>query len=267
VRHPSRPGRGRAEASASPACWPNRRGSGLLTAGHTICRERAYLGSGPTDTDHLVLRQLSSSAISAVGALLARAPPSTQASPRSIHASLYTGWQPLRRSTLDPKSSEESSAPGRGLMPGGAGSCPVAAAVRAAAPVPSPRSRRGWPSAPGAVTRARSGRPAGGRRPRGCSDAGQAGRCLSASSGPPWDVRPTGRADVQRSGVRCPGVRGLQVSGRTGLWCPRRCRRPVRAALDLEWLGVAGRPGRAQRVHVPRAPWSAGGVVACLHRA
>jgi hypothetical protein len=25
----------------------------------------------------------------------------------------YTGWQPLRRSTLDPKSSEESSAPRR----------------------------------------------------------------------------------------------------------------------------------------------------------
>jgi len=40
----------------------------------------------PTRTT-FVLRQLSSSAISAIGTSLARAPPSTQASPRSMHAS------------------------------------------------------------------------------------------------------------------------------------------------------------------------------------
>jgi hypothetical protein len=115
---------------------------------------------------------------------------------------------------------------------------------------------------PGAVTRARSGRPGGGRRWRGCPDAGQAGRCrvrlVRSAAG--MSVGPTGRADVQR-----PGVRGIQVSGRTGLWCARRCRRAIRAALDLEWLGAAGRPGWAQRVDVP--PWSTDGVVACPHRA
>jgi hypothetical protein len=60
---------------------------------------------------------------------------------------------------------------------------------------------------PGAVTRARSGRPAGvagremsGRRP---------GRSLPCPPRPVrrGDVRPTGRADVQHPRVRCPGVR------------------------------------------------------------
>jgi hypothetical protein len=77
-----------------------------------------------------------------------------------------------------------------------------------------------------------------------------------------WEVRPAGRADVQRpvSGVRCPvsGVQasGVQVSGRTGLRCPRQCRRAVRVALDLEWLGV-GAAGWAQLGR--GAPGSAGG--------
>jgi hypothetical protein len=89
-------------------------GAACATARHARCRERAYLGlrtdrHGPP----LVLRQLSSSAISP-SALPARAPPSIQVSPRSIHVSPYTGWQPLRRPTLDPNPSEESSAPWRG---------------------------------------------------------------------------------------------------------------------------------------------------------
>jgi len=85
------------------------------------------------------------------------------------------------------------------------------------------------------------------------------------SSGPRWGCpsdRSSGHPASGASGVQASGP--IQVSGRTGLRCPRRCRRPVRA-LDLEWLGVAGHPGWAQRVDV--APWSAAGVVACLHRA
>jgi hypothetical protein len=68
------------------------------------------------------------------------------------------------------------------------------------------------------------------------------------------DVRPAGRADVQRPhvrcpGVRCPGVRCIQVSGRTGLRCPRRRRRAVRAALDpgVARCGGPPRPGAAGR--------------------
>jgi hypothetical protein len=99
------------------------------------------------------------------------------------------------------------------------GSCPVAAAVRAAAQVPSPRSSRGWPSAPGAVTQARSGRPAGvaGRedvRTRGCPDAGQAGRCpvRLVGSAVGMSVQPVERtSSIHASGVQC-----IQVSGRTG---------------------------------------------------
>jgi len=62
---------------------------------------------------------------------------------------------------------------------------------------------------------------------------------------------------VHASGVqchpRCPDGPGSGVRGAAAaLSAPR---------WPLEWLGVAGRPGRAQRVDV--APWSAGGVVAC----
>jgi hypothetical protein len=108
---------------------------------------------------------------------------------------------------------------------------------------------------PGAVTRGEVGPPSRGSRARGCPDAGQAGRCPVRAPVPPWDVRPAGRADVQRpvSGVQASGV---QVSGRTGLRCPRHGRRAVRVALDLEWLGVGGRRLSA----VGRgAPVSAGG--------
>jgi hypothetical protein len=98
-------------------------------------------------------------------------------------------------------------------MPSGAGQLSSGCGGQAAAQVPSPSGRRSDRSLPCPRPRSRRG-----------------------------DVRPTGRADVQRPGVRCPGVRCIQVSGRTGLRCPRRCRRAVRAALDLEWLGVAGRP-------------------------
>jgi hypothetical protein len=93
------------------------------------------------------------------------------------------------------------------------------------------------------------GRASPGRRspwpwPSERPDAGQAVGALSASPVPPWG-RPSNRsADVQRPGVRCPGVRCIQVSGRTGLRCPRRCR-AVRAALD--WSGSCGGPPRVGR--------------------
>jgi hypothetical protein len=144
------------------------------------------------------------------------------------------------------------------------GSCPVAAAVR-----PRRRCRRrgavlGGRALPGAVTRARSGRPAGGRRSRGCPDAGQAGRCLSASSGPPWG-RPSNRSSGRPASTRPASTR--LVSRRPVHPGVRTDRPPVSAALpprcpplDLEGLGVAGRPRsgptgrRAPRG--PRAAWS-----------
>jgi hypothetical protein len=89
-----------------------------------------------------------------------------------------------------------------------------------------------------------------GRRPAGCCPVRVPGPAVGVS------VRPTGRADVQRPRVRCPGVRCIQVSGRTGLRCPRRCRRAVRR-WTLAWLGVAGRPRLGPPVDVPRGPRAA----------
>jgi len=154
-------------------------------------------------------------------------------------------------------SSEESSAPGRGLMPGGARQLSVAAAVRAPAHVPSPRGRPGWPSAPGAVTRVRSGRPAGiagarmsGRRPGWslpCPRPGPAvGRPSSPSSG-----RPT-------SGVRCPVSRCPMFRCPDGQACAVRGTAAARSASRWTWSDwVWGPPGWAQWVEVP--PVSAGG--------
>jgi hypothetical protein len=143
------------------------------------------------------------------------------------------------------------------------GSGPVGAAVRAAAQVRHRGAVVGGRAPPGAVTRARSGRPAGvagremsGRRP---------GRSLPCLPRPirGGAVRPTGRADVQCPRVRCPGVRGIQVSGRTGSGV-RGAAAALSAPWTLEWLGGGPpRPGAAGR----RAAWSVGGVVACLHRA
>jgi hypothetical protein len=122
---------------------------------------------------------------------------------------------------------QDSSAPGRGLMPGGAGQLSVAA-VRAAAQVPSPRSRPGWPSVPrrrdpdkvGAAQRVSPVARMSGRRP---------GRSLPCPPRPVrrGDVRPTGRADVQHPRVRCPGVRchpGVRTDTRPGLAAKIRVR-------------------------------------------
>jgi hypothetical protein len=132
------------------------------------------------------------------------------------------------------------------------GSCPVAAAVRAAAQVPSPPSRRGWPSAP------RRRDPGEGRAAQRvspvarCPDAGQAGRCpvRLVRSAVGMSVQPVERtSNIHASGVQASGA--IQVSGRTGLRCPRRCRRPV-CALDpgVARYGGPPRPDAADR----RAP-------------
>jgi hypothetical protein len=83
--------------------------------------------------------------------------------------------------------SEESSAPGRGLMSSGAGQLS--------------RGGGGQGRGAGAVTAEPSWVAAGREDVRTPARPVVA---LSASSGPPWDVRPTGRADVQRPRVRCP---------------------------------------------------------------
>ena len=133
--------------------------------------------------------------------------------------------------------------------------------------VPSPRIRPGWPS----VRRRRDlgavGPPSGWSPARGCPRP-RPGRSLPCP--PPLvrrgDVRPAGRADVQ-----CPGrpVSGVQASGHPGvrtdkLRCLRRCRHVVRAAPDPGVARCGGPPpvGPTGR----RAPWSAGGVVACRLR-
>ena len=118
---------------------------------------------------------------------------------------------------------------------------------------------------PDAATRARSGRPAVGRRSRGCPDAGHAGgrpvRVLCPLCGCP---SPIGQADVRCPRVRCPRVRcHAGVSGRTGLRCPRLCSRAVRTALARGMARWAGRPRWGNGFDV--SPWSAGGVVACPH--
>jgi hypothetical protein len=147
-----------------------------------------------------------------------------------------------------PNSSEDSSAPRRGVE-AVLGSC-SAAAARAAAQVSSPRSRHGGQAPPDAATRARSGRPASGRRSRGYPDTGHAGRRLSASSVRRADVRPIGHADVRPVSTRpvstrpvpsrCPDGRASGVRGSAAaLSAPR---------WPLEWLGAASRPGWAQWV-------------------
>jgi hypothetical protein len=143
----------------------------------------------------------------------------------------------------------------------------VAAAVRAPAQVPLPRGRPGWPSAPGAVTRVRSAAQRGSPA-RGCPDAGHAGRCPVRAPVPPWDLRPAGRADVQRpvSGVQASGVQasGVQASRRPVFRCPDgqacavRGTAAARSASRWTWSDwVWGAAGWAQWVEVP--PVSTGG--------
>ena len=132
----------------------------------------------------------------------------------------------------------------------------------------------GGQAPPDAATRARSGRPAGGRRSRGCPDAGHAGRrpvrvrcppCgrpSNRSSRRPVSTRPVSTRPVSTRPVstrpvssRCPDGRASGVRGSAAaLSAPRWILNgSVRRAI------LVGRNG----CDVP--PWSAGGVVACPH--
>ena len=128
----------------------------------------------------------------------------------------------------------------------------------------------GGQAPPDAATRARSGRPAGGRRSRGCPGAGYAGRrpvrvlcppCgrpSNRSSGRPVSTRPVATRPVATRPVSTrPAPSRCPVSTRPA---PSRCPdgrasgvRGSAAALSgprwtLEWLGAAGRPRWAQWV-------------------
>jgi len=152
-------------------------------------------------------------------------------------------------------------------MPGSAGSCPVATAVRAAAQVPSPRSRPGWPSTPGAVTRASR---AAQRMVTGREDGRTPTRpalALPASSVPPWG-RPSNRSSGRPAsrGVRCPGVQVSGASKASGASGVRTDRPPVSAALPPRcprragpWSGSVWRPSPVglRVVDVPRGPRAA----------
>jgi hypothetical protein len=147
---------------------------------------------------------------------------------------------------------------GRGLMPGGAGQLSSgggqgrgAGAVTAEPLWVAERPRRRDSGRGRAVERVSPVARMSGRRPV---------VALSASSGRRgMSVQPVDRtSSIQVSGVQC-----IQVSGRTGSGV-RGAAAALSARWTPEWLGGAGRPGRAQRVDMP--PWSGGGVGACLHR-
>jgi hypothetical protein len=92
----------------------------------------------------------------------------------------------------------------------------------------------GGQAAPDTATRARSGRPASGRRSRGCPDAGHVGRRPVRVLCPPCGC-PSNRSSGRPVSTRCPRDRcprdRCHRGVRTGVWCPRRCSRAVRTAL------------------------------------
>jgi len=145
---------------------------------------------------------------------------------------------------------------GAGQLSSGGGQGRGAGAVTAEPSWVAERPQSRWPGA-------RSGRPGGVAGREDVRTPARPVVPLSASSGPPWGCpsnRSSGHPASTRPVSRRPGHPGVRTDT---LWCPRRCRRPVRA-LDPGLARCGGRPGRAQRVDMP--PWSAGGVVACPHR-
>jgi hypothetical protein len=179
------------------------------------------------------------------------------------HSSRCTGWPPHSRSTLDPSSEGEQCAEARPhagrcwqLSSGGGGP--------AAAQVPSPRSRPGS-SAPGAVTgRGRTARRVVAGR-EGVRTSARPVVALSASSGPPWGCpsnRSSGRPVSRRPVSRRPGHPGVRTD-RPLVSAALPPRDPRRAGL---WSGSVGRAAPAGRSE-STCPVSAGGVVACPHRA
>jgi hypothetical protein len=148
---------------------------------------------------------------------------------------------PIALHSYHPNPTHDSSAPRRGVE-GGAGQLfSVGGQGRGVGVVTAEPS---WVAKrPRRCDPARSGRPAGGRRSRGCPDAGHAGRrpvrvlsppCgrpSNRSSGRPVSMRPVSMRPVPS---RCPGGRASGVRGSaTALSAPRWI---------LEWLGAAGRP-------------------------
>jgi hypothetical protein len=122
-----------------------------------------------------------------------------------------------------------------------------------------------WVERPGRRDRARSDCPAGGRRSRGCPDAGQAGRCpvrlVRSTVG--MSVQPVERTSgVQASGVQASGASRCP-DGQALVSAALPPRDPRRAGL---WSGSVGRAAQAGRSE-STCPVSAGGVVACPHRA
>jgi hypothetical protein len=123
--------------------------------------------------------------------------PPTHALLTSTHrhrpSSPYTGWLPPRRSTLDPKSTEDSNAPRRGLANGATQQLPG-------------RARAG--TRLGSSVRSFVQEAPGGRTPVVLSSPCPR-RCPVRASGVP-------RVAVQPIGVRCP----VRVSERPGVQCP-----------------------------------------------
>jgi hypothetical protein len=146
-----------------------------------------------------------------------------------------------------PNSAEDSSAPRRGVE-GGAGQL-FSGGGQGRAQVSSPRSRHGWPSAPDAATRARSGRPAGVAGREDVRTPATSVVALSASSVRRADVRPIGHAgrpvstrpvSTRPVPSRCPDGRASGVRGSAAALSGPRW--------PLEWLGAASRPRWAQWV-------------------
>jgi hypothetical protein len=138
-------------------------------------------------------------------------------------------------------------------MPSGAGQLSSGGGGQGCGAGAVTRSRPGWPSALRRRDSGEVGPPGGGRRSRGCPDAGQAGRCRVRL------VRSPVGASVQQvkrtSSVRVSGVQASDVPASGAAECPdgqapvsARCR-AVRAALDREVVRCGGplRPGAVGR--------------------
>jgi hypothetical protein len=166
--------------------------------------------------------------------------PSNSPHPHSLtsltpHTSAFRS--PIALLSYHPNPTHESSAPGRGLMPGGARQL---SAVRAPAQVPSPRGRPGWPSAPRRCDPGEVGPPSGGRRREDVRTPARLVVALSA----PRSRRGTSVQPVERtSNVRCPVSRRPVFRCPDGQACAVRGTAAARSAvaLDPEWLGVGDR--------------------------
>ena len=207
-----------------------------------------------------------------------------------FHALPYTGWQPSRRSTLDPKSSEDSSAPRRqldgGIPPAADGrgggqthpyqrGCPRrpccgAVLVVARPDGVCPEERPAGIARSGVVAVARPGQqpsrsvgrrcPACGVHPSGIGVRDPAVR-LSGVRSPGAVVQSVRRSavccpTVQRPAVCCPPVRCPAV------WCLPPSVRTRRSPPMLRWWrwgSRSRRPGRGRRWRSRVGQWEVGG--------